>query len=66
MVSGQVPSSGGIARRGSGTDQRRQFGVLEDVNPRASQPASREPTTAFAPNYAVNVAELRPGPTILE
>jgi hypothetical protein len=66
VVSGYVPSRGGITRRGSATDQRRQFGVLEDVNPLASQPAGRELTRALAPDYAVNVTGLRPGPTILE
>jgi hypothetical protein len=66
VVSGYVPSRGGITRRGSGTDQRRQFGVLEDVNPLASQPAGRELTRALAPDYAVNVAGLRPGPAIVE
>jgi len=66
VVSGYVPSRGGITRRGSGTDQRRQFGALEDVNPLASQPAGRELARTFAPNYAVNVAGLRPGPAILE
>jgi hypothetical protein len=66
VVSGQVPSRGGITRGGSGTDQRRQFGVLENVNPLASQPAGRELTRALAPDYAVHVTGLRPGPTILE
>ena len=66
MVSDYVSSRGGITRRGGGTHQRRQFGVLEDVNLLASQPAGRELTRPFAPDYAVNVAGLRPGPIIVE
>jgi hypothetical protein len=66
VVSGYVPSRGGITLRGSGTDQRRQFGALEDVNPLASQPAGSQLTSVFAPDYAVNVAGLRPGPAIME
>jgi hypothetical protein len=66
VVSGYVPSRGGITPRGSGTDQRRQFGTLEDANPLASQPAGRELAGTLAPDYAVNVAGLRPGRTILE
>jgi hypothetical protein len=66
MVSDYVPSRGGITRRGSGTDQRRHLAALEDVNLLASQPAGREPTKAFAPDYAVNVAGLRPGPISVE
>jgi hypothetical protein len=66
VVSDYVRSCGRIARRGSGADQRRQLGVLEDVNLLASQPAGHEFTKAFAPDYAVNVAGLRPGPIIVE
>jgi hypothetical protein len=40
--------------------------VLKDVNPLASQPAGRELAKTSAPNYAVNIAGLRHGPTILE